>query len=52
MFSGYYQKNKEKLSKQAHERYKILSEKESSDILVSEIEMFLKKKKKKKTIFF
>ena len=50
MTNNYYQKYKEKLSKNAHERYQNLSEKKttkSANMLVSDIEIFLKKKNKR-----
>ena len=49
MLTGYYQKNKERLSKKARERYQNLSEEQNSkstNILVSDIEICLKKKEK------
>ena len=49
MTTNYYQK-KEKLSKKARGRYQNLSEEEktkSTNMLVSDIEIFLKKKKKR-----
>ena len=51
MLTGYYQENKEELSKEARERYLNLSEEEkdkSANMLVSDIEIFLKQKKEKK----
>ena len=47
MFTGYFEKNKERLSKKARGRYQNLSEEEKGRILVSDIELFLKKKKKR-----
>ena len=54
MLTGYYQKNKERLSKKARERYQNLYEEKktkSTNMLVSKIELFLKKKKKKVSIW-
>ena len=51
MPTEYYQKNKEKLWKEAHERYQTLSEEESNwrkNMVESNIKLFLKKKKEKK----
>ena len=45
MTNNYYKKNKENLQKEARERYQNLSE--EKDMLVSDIEIFLKKKKKR-----
>ena len=45
MTNDYYQKNKEKLRKEARERYQNLSEGEN--MLVSDIEIFLKQKKER-----
>ena len=47
MFTGYFEKNKKRLSKKARGRYQNLSEEEKGRILVSDIELFLKKKKKR-----
>ena len=50
MVNKYYQKHKEKLRKEAHERYQNLSEEEktkSINMLISGIEIFLEKKKKR-----
>ena len=50
MINKYYQKHKEKLRKKARERYQNLSEDEkakSINMLLSGIEIFLKKKKKR-----
>ena len=50
MVNEYYQKNKEKLQKEAHEGYQNLSEEEkekSQKRLVTDIKIFLKKKKEK-----
>ena len=47
MTNNYYQKNKEKFRKEAREIYQKLSEEEktkSTNILVNEIKIFLKKK--------
>ena len=49
MLTGYYQKNKERLSKNACERHQNLSKEKKTkgtNMLVSDIEIFLKKKKK------
>ena len=49
MVNKYYQKHKEKLRKEARERHQNLSEenkRKSINMLVSGIEIFLKKKKK------
>ena len=51
MSTEYYQKNKEKLWKEAHERYQTLSEEERNwgkNMVESNIKLFLKKKKEKK----
>ena len=45
MTNNYYKNNKENLQKEARERYQNLSE--EKDMLVSDIEIFLKKKKKR-----
>ena len=53
MSNNYYQKSKERLPKKARERYQNLSEKEkskSANLLMSGIEVFLKKKKKRSDI--
>ena len=49
MVNKYYQKNKEKLQKEARERYKNLSEEEKKSVSIIGIELiiFLKKKNKK-----
>ena len=50
MSMGYSQKNKERLRKEAREKYLILSKKKkikSVNMLVKIIKIFLKKKKKK-----
>ena len=50
MLTGYDQKNIERLSKKACERYQNLSEEEktkSTTMLVSDIEIFLRKKKER-----
>ena len=49
MTTNYYQKDKEKIRKEARERYPKLSEEEKKDEKSSEkdIKIFLKKKKKK-----
>ena len=50
MLKNYYQKCKEKLQKEARERYENLSEEKkakSANMIVSDIEIFLKKKKKR-----
>ena len=51
MVNKYYQKNKEKLRKEAQGRYQNLSEKEKEkrvSIIVIEIRIFLKKRNKRK----
>ena len=49
MTSDYYQKNNEKLQKKACEKYQNLPEEEkSANMLVSDVEIFLNKKKEKK----
>ena len=51
--NNYYQKSKERLPKKARERYQNLSEEEkskSANLLMSGIEVFLKKKKKRSDI--
>ena len=53
MSNNYYQKSKERLPKKARERYQNLSEEEkskSANLLMSGIEVFLKKKKKRSDI--
>ena len=48
MTSDYYQKNNEKLQKKACEKYQNLPEEEkSANMLVSDVEIFLNKKKKR-----
>ena len=49
MVNKYYQKNKEKIQKEARERYKNLSEEEKKSVSIIGIELiiFLKKKNKK-----
>ena len=51
MANNYYEKNKEKLQNEAHERYQNLSEGKknikSANMLVIDIADFLKKKKKR-----
>ena len=49
MTNNYYQEYKEKLRKGAHERYQNLSEEEKDTRLETDIKIFLKKKKEKKT---
>ena len=49
MPSEYYQKNKERIQREAHERYQNLSEEEKTgkvNMVASNIRIFLKKKKK------
>ena len=49
MVSKYYQKVKEKLQKEAHERYQNLSEEEKEkSVTIITIEIILKKKNKRK----
>ena len=50
MLTRYYEKNKERLSKKAPESYQNLSKEEkieSANMLVSDMEIFLMKKKKR-----
>ena len=48
MTSDYYQKNNEKLQKKGREKYQNLPEEEkSANMLVSDVEIFLNKKKKR-----
>ena len=55
MLAGYYQKCKENLPKKTSERYQNLSEEEktkSTNMLVSDIEIVLKNKKKRSVNMF
>ena len=49
MLNNYYEKHKENLQKEACERYQYLSEeeKDKKHMLVSDLEIFLKKRKKR-----
>lgn len=51
MSTGYYQKNKEKLQKEAHKRHENISEESKNknvNILVKSVKVFLKMKTTKK----
>ena len=54
IFTGYYQKHKEKLSQKTRESYKIFLKKKkikSVKMLMSDIELFLKRKRKEASIW-
>ena len=54
MSDSYYQKHKERLQKKTHKRYQDLSKEEKNkkhNMLMNNIEIFLKKKKAKTSIW-